>query len=126
MIQTIIIRMESNSFIIRQLSIGIITSIFALSSLKDFKDELLIIGILPIICFWCIDAFYLKQERLYRNLYNHVLKQANIAPDSIIYYDLNAKNFESIYTNYYNCLFAVTNFPIYGLMFVCILGLITR
>lgn len=74
MIQEIIIRMADNSFKIKGWVITILAALAALSVDKINKDYLLI-GILPIVAFWYLDSFYLRQERLFRKLYEEVAKK---------------------------------------------------
>ena len=64
-VQNVITRMNSNSF---QLKGWMITIVSALLALYASSNKLLYIfvAIVPVIIFWCLDAFYLKQERLYR------------------------------------------------------------
>lgn len=70
-IQNAINRMANNSFLIKGWTITFISLLFILS-LKDSNYWLLVLSLLPLICFWCLDAFYLRQERLFRELYNGV------------------------------------------------------
>lgn len=71
MIQRIITRMADNSFKIKGWVITIIAALAALSVDKTNPDYLFI-GMLPVIGFWYLDAFYLRQERLFRKLYNDI------------------------------------------------------
>lgn len=69
-IQNIINRMASNSFLIKGFSITFVTTLY--SYLLD-KNHIQIIFI-PICLFWYLDAYFLYQEKLYRELYNKVVK----------------------------------------------------
>lgn len=76
-IQGVINRMSSNSFLFKGWSITIIAGISAFAA-KDSNAALMIIPIVSSILFWGIDAYYLMLERAYRNLYKHVaLKDSN-------------------------------------------------
>lgn len=70
-IQGVINRMGSNAFLIKGWTIALVAAIFALSS-KDSNSSFLFIGLLPILVFWIFDAYYLRQEKLYRKLYEDV------------------------------------------------------
>lgn len=74
MIQGIITRMADNSFKMKGWVITILAALAALSVDKTNIDYLRI-GMLPIIGFWYLDAFYLRQERLFRKLYDAVAKK---------------------------------------------------
>ena len=58
-------RMASNSFILKGWNITLIVGLFALS-LKDLSSSYLYLAILPAFAFWGLDAYYLRQERLFR------------------------------------------------------------
>lgn len=71
MVQNTISRMSANSFNLKGWSITLITGLIAL-----YKNSLAIISpllfLLPLLAFWGLDAYYLYQERLFRNLYDKV------------------------------------------------------
>ena len=73
MIQGVISRMASNSFALKGWAVTLVAGIFALSS-KDADKLYFLVAYIPIVVFWGLDAYYLLQERLYRALYNSVLK----------------------------------------------------
>ena len=70
-IHGIINRMAHNSFALKGWAVTLVAGIFALAA-KDADKMYFLVTYIPIIVFWCLDAFYLKQERLYRSLYEHV------------------------------------------------------
>ncbi len=72
MIQGVINRMGSNSFAAKGWSITLTAAIFALASAKDADKTLLWIPYVPVIVFWLLDAFFLRQEHFYRRLYERV------------------------------------------------------
>ncbi len=71
MIQSVIARMGQNSFFLKGWAVTLVAALFALSNLGA-RDEFLIFACLPILIFWILDAYYLRQERLFILLYNHV------------------------------------------------------
>ena len=70
-IQGIINRMAHNSFALKGWAATLVAGIFALAA-KDADKMYFLVTYISIIVFWCLDAFYLKQDRLYRSLYEHV------------------------------------------------------
>ena len=68
-IQNIITRMNTNSFQLKELTITIVSALLAVYA-SSKKIGLIFIGILPIIIFWFLDAYYLQQERKFKGLYN--------------------------------------------------------
>lgn len=85
MIQGVINRMASNSFMLKGWAVTLAAGIFALAS-KDTDKMFFLITYVPVIVFWFLDSYYLLQERLYRDLYNDVRKKI----DSEIDFSLNA------------------------------------
>lgn len=71
LIQGIINRMSSNSFMLKGWAVTLVAGIFAISA-KDADKMYFLVAYIPIIIFWFLDAYYLKQEHLYRRLYDEV------------------------------------------------------
>lgn len=90
-VQNVITRMNTNSF---QLKGWMITIVSALLALYVNSENVLYIfvAIAPVIIFWCLDAFYLKQEKLYRKLYQDIVVDNGITP-----FDMNASKYEVCY-----------------------------
>lgn len=95
MIQDVVKRMAANSFQIKAWAIALFSAIVAFSLDKLAKQDAPILGMLtsllllvPVICFWYLDAFFLKTERLYRNLYKWVVEHRVNNPETLLY-DLN-------------------------------------
>ena len=72
MIQATVGRMATCSFAVKAWAIGLVSAVFALAALKDITARLLLVALLPVVLFWFLDAFYLRQERLFRLLYDAV------------------------------------------------------
>lgn len=70
-IQLIITRMNVNSFLLKGWCITIVAAVLALYA-SNQNTCFIIIGIIPTLVFWFLDAYYLMQERKYRGLYNDV------------------------------------------------------
>jgi hypothetical protein len=68
-IEAVIARMANSSFVIKGWSVTLTAALFALAA-KDAEGRYVIIAYLPVIAFWCLDGYYLQQERLFRGLYN--------------------------------------------------------
>lgn len=70
-IQSVITRMNTNSFQIKGMTITIAAALVALYA--STKNALFIfIPILPTLLFWFLDSYYLQQERKFRGVYNDV------------------------------------------------------
>lgn len=75
LIQGVVSRLAGNSFSLKSWTVGIV-SILVLLAAKDSNEAYAVIAVFPALCFWGLDAYYLRQERLFRELYTAVLKQA--------------------------------------------------
>ena len=71
LIQGIINRLSSNSFMLKGWAVTLVAGIFTIAS-KDADKMYFLIAYIPVIVFWFLDSYYLGQERLYRRLYNEV------------------------------------------------------
>lgn len=71
LIQGVINRMASNSFRLKEWSVVLVSAILVLAARED-SGEVALIALVPAVVFWGLDAYFLRQERLYRALYDHV------------------------------------------------------
>ena len=78
MIQKVVKRLANNSFTYKGWSITLISALLVLSA-TDMQPSFALVGLLPAICFWWLDAYYLRQERLYRRLFDEV-RDRGLAP----------------------------------------------
>lgn len=79
LIQAVVTRMASNSFLLKGWSVTLVSALFALAA-KDTKPALLLIAYLPGMMFWGLDGYFLWQETLFRRLYDKV---RSLAEDQI-------------------------------------------
>lgn len=73
LIQGVINRLSTNSFLLKGWSVVLISALFALSA-SDSRVAFVFLAYIPAIIFWGLDGFFLWQEQLYRKLYNDVRK----------------------------------------------------
>ena len=91
MIQGIINRMASNSFALKALAVTISAAIIAIAGTQKNAPALsAFFGLFPVVVFWLMDAQYLRLERLYRKLYDHIRKGEECEP-----FDMNATKFNN-------------------------------
>ena len=90
LVQGCISRMAQNSFVIKGWTITLIAVALALLPEKFDAKLLCGISIVATTCFWYLDAFYLKMERLYRLKYQWLI--ANRLETDEYCYDLNPHN----------------------------------
>ena len=71
MIQAVITRMAGNAFLIKGWSITLVVALFALGA-ANTNELFVYLAYFPTFMFWALDAYFLRQERLFRKLYDHV------------------------------------------------------
>ncbi|WP_420449045.1 hypothetical protein [Candidatus Palauibacter sp.] len=69
MIQAVIARMASNSFLIKGWSVTLVAALFALAA-AGTNELFVYLAYFPAFMFWALDAFFLRQEHLFRELWN--------------------------------------------------------
>lgn len=117
LIQGVINRMASNSFMLKGWAVTLVAGIFVLAG-KDTDKSYFLIAYIPVIVFWWLDAYYLLQERLYRSLYEKVQK----IDESEIDFSLKATTaeFSSNQNCFCSCLISKTEIGFYlPLALVC-------
>lgn len=88
-IQAVISRMASNSFYLKGWNITIIAAIIALS-LKESDWRIYGCALVLNVIFWFLDSYYLKQEKLFRELYKKVSQESD---DKKIDFSMNTQEF---------------------------------
>jgi hypothetical protein len=114
-VQDIIKRMASNSFSIKTWTITLIvgTLLFKGNSNHTF------IAFLPLYAFWFLDAYYLQQERLFRQVYNWVIKYRLENDDEL--FNVNPMRFKDKVQSVFRIMFSVSIIPFYGGIFVLLI-----
>ena len=74
MILRIVDRLSVNSFLLKGWSVVLVSALFALTA-KDANPFFVYLCYFPAVSFWGLDGFFLRQERLYRQLYDGVRSQ---------------------------------------------------
>ncbi|SCK11746.1 hypothetical protein YW7DRAFT_00659 [Streptomyces sp. AmelKG-E11A] len=67
-IQAVVTRLGNNSFLLKGWAIALTAAILALSAGR-FSWQIALSGIIPLLGFWFLDSYFLRQERLFRTLY---------------------------------------------------------
>ncbi len=91
-IQSAISRMASNSFYLKGWNVTIIAAIVALS-FKESDWRIYACALVLNVVFWFLDAYYLKQEKLFRELYHKVSK---ISDDNLVDFSMNTSEFKKV------------------------------
>lgn len=126
LIQSCINRMAQNSFMLK----GWLVTLYAviLGLLPENVNIWLLCAVLITITisFWYLDAFFLRTERIYRNIYEWVLRERPQGNRELLY-DLNPKNYKGKINevdNIYKTMISPTLKCFYGIPIILILIII--
>ena len=76
--QTVIDRLGRNGFWIKSWSIILIVAAMILIARQDIQNPyFVLVFILPAIGFWILDGYFLRQERLFRQIYDEIRVQSD-------------------------------------------------
>lgn len=118
-IQSIISRMANNSFLIKGWVLTVIVGTFLIKIDQVF---IYLFTIIPIIFFWWLDAYFLRLERLYRKLYDWVIKNRFNTDD--YFFDMNFKRFRSSNNSLIMVMFSSTLICFYIAIIIILIGIV--
>jgi hypothetical protein len=118
-VQLTITRMAANSFLLKAWSVTLVAAIFALVA-KDAKDNYILVAFIPVLLFWILDGYYLRQERLYRHLYD----QVRLKSSKNIDFSLNAHGFTKDTASWLAVCFSKTLLLFYGVLLLLVILII--
>jgi len=107
-IQDIIRRMAFNSFMIKGWAITLVVVTLLLKG----TGYQVWIAFIPLLVFWFLDAYFLWQERMYRKLYDWVIKN-RLKTDEYLF-DMNAYRFKDEVQSRFRIMFSITLGWFYG------------
>ena len=115
-IQDIIKRMASNSFMIKGWAITLVVVTLLLKGTEKYQVW---IAFIPLIIFWFLDAYFLWQERMYRKLYEWVI--CNRLRTEEYLFDMNAYRFKDKVQSRSRIMFSITLGWFYGSIAILII-----
>lgn len=121
MVQSVINRMASNSFLLKGWTVTLVAGVLALAS-KESEQLFFLVVFVPIIIFWGLDSYYLLQERLYRGLYDVIRTKS----DNEIDFSMNANLSDLKYdkNTFWCCICSKTEVLFYFPLAIIVLGII--
>ncbi len=122
-IQSIINRMNTNSFQIKEWMIAIVSALLALYANSN-NVVFIFVAIAPTLLFWYLDAYYLLQEKKFRKLYDDVLSKES----KISVFSMPIHNYSDCKYCIWSTLFSKTLGWLYGTIIVLLIigGLILK
>ncbi|HKR51134.1 MAG TPA: hypothetical protein VJT72_16410 [Pseudonocardiaceae bacterium] len=79
MIQAIISRLAGNSFLIKAWTVTVAAAAYGIA-VNRLDWRICIIGTLAVAEFWVLDSYFLRQERIFRLLYDYVRSDIRAMP----------------------------------------------
>ena len=95
--------MSSNSFLLKGWTVVLVSALLVLVS-RGRGGDWALVGLVPTLVFWGLDAYLLRQERLYRALYDIVRK---LPPDKIDF-SMTTHHFHGPHLTWRSSLFSKT------------------
>lgn len=108
--------MAGNSFLIKGWSVTLIAALFALAAGKT-NSLFVYIAYFPAIAFWVLDAYFLRQERLFRMLYDHVRDRSEPEID----FSMNTAQFSNSVDSQFKVAFSETLLVFHGTIMAMII-----
>jgi len=118
--QDIINRMGTNSFLIKGWSITLVVATLLLGGTSCYNY----LALLPWLMFWCLDAYFLRLEKLYRKLYGWLIKNRATNQEHLL--EMDKTNLETRFGKEIPCMsqvmFSLTLLVFYGLLLAMIIA----
>ena len=118
LIQDCIKRMANNSFLLKGWTVSLVVIVLAIGKDHEFKKVFPILMLL-IACFWYLDAFFLRTEKMYRKMYEWVIKNRKNTEEYL--YHLDPHRFSNDVAGEIKIMFSKTLCVFYGIPFLVFL-----
>lgn len=79
LVQAVIGRLGNDSFLLKGWAVTVSGAFFGFA-VNAKSWELALASVLPTLAFWGLDAYFLRNERLFRQLYEHVRRDRDVEP----------------------------------------------
>lgn len=117
-IQAVINRMANTSFLLKGWTLSIIAGLFALNYKDPQSTPVIILGFISIIIFWLLDGYFIKQERLFRSLYDEVRQKTEQQINFSMHTGHLVGDCNTLFQSVFSVLLALFYFPL--LVFILI------
>jgi len=127
-VQDAISRMAGNSFVLKGWTVTIAAALFALAA-KDSNRRFAILALFPALTFWGLDAYYLRQERLFRKLYDKLRRLSVGEYEKAESFSMSTAKHSHEVANWFLTLWAPTILGLHGVVVaavVVVIALLSR
>ena len=119
MIQNIVNRMASGSTFLKGWTVILVAAVLGFV-LKNSQSTYVWLAVIPTLFFWGLDSIYLRQEKLFRALYNKV----RILKEEDIDFSMDTSDMEKDVKSWFRICFSKTIFPFYMPILVVIVAVL--
>jgi hypothetical protein len=122
MIEEVIKRMSSNSFLLKGWSLTVVAALGGLA-IANKRSELVYGPLFTSLMFWCLDGYYLRLEQLFRRLYDSVrTAPVNTLSDSM--FSMQTTKYAGDARGWFHIMFSVQFMLFHGVIIALSVGLI--
>lgn len=114
-IQNAISRMASNSFLLKGWTVVVAAALFALAA-KDSNRRFALLALFPSLSFWGLDAYYLRQERLFRKLHDEVRKLSDEKYEKAEPFAMSTKKYSREVAGWFGTLWTPSVIALHGVV----------
>ena len=119
MIQGVINRLAHNSFLLKGWSVTLVSALFALAA-SSSQVYFVFAAFLPSVMLWGLDGYFLRQERLFRKLYDHV----RVLPDEEIDFSMDTRSVSDQVAGWFRVTWSKTLRSFHGVIVVSLVAVI--
>lgn len=116
MILGVVNRLSHNSFLLKGWSVVLVSAMFALAA-KDSQLLFVYLAYFPAVSFWCLDGYFLRQEKLFRKLFDKVRKLS----DETIDFSMDTSRITNEVESWTSVMFSRTLFAFHGVIILSII-----
>lgn len=116
LIQSVISRMARNSFLIKGWSVTLVSALLALSANK-MNINFVYLAYFPVLMFWLLDGYFLRQELLFRKLYDAV----RISSEDAVDFSMDTRKVEDKVQNLLRVCLSSTLVIFHWVVFFCVI-----
>src|SRR5262249_2894255 len=121
LIEAVVNRMAANSALIKGWSVTLAAALIGLAAGKDAKTQYVLLALISPILFAVLDAYYLRQERLFRRLYDQVRKSSDADWEKDPF-SMDTSKITNV-DNWFRTIFAKVVILPHGLVVLIVLGI---
>lgn len=121
LVQGVVTRMAANSFLLKGWTVTLTAALFALAA-KDSNATFAVIALLPALSFWGLDAYYLRQERLFRRLYDELRLASDETLRTVEPFSMSTKEYAEKIPSWFQTLWAHSILAIHGVVVLAVVA----